>query len=281
MGIDIIREMPVHPRAHPVLDCARRLVFAHRGGARLRPENTTTAFDHGLALGADGLELDVRLSRDEEVVVVHDPSLDRTTDARGAVAELDWPTLSGVDAGYRFCEDGSFPYRGRDVTIPRLRDVLARYPAVPMIVELKGRSRALAEAAVGLVREAGALNRVCFGSFDDVTIRAARAAGEDVMTGAAREEIRRALWASYLGLPPYQPDYQALQVPERHEQRPVATQRLIRAARRAGLPVQIWTVDDPAAMHRLLAWGAQAIITDRPDVAVPTVRDFNERDATW
>lgn len=260
---------------HPVLDDTRRRVFAHRGGAALRPENTLLAFDHGLALGADGLELDVRLSRDGEVVVIHDATLERTTDGAGEVAAHTYRELAVLDAGFRFGSGGDRPFRGAGATIPRLREVLTRYPDVPLIVELKGTATAVAAAAVQEVRRAGALARVCFGSFEDATIQAARACGGEVVTSAAREEIRRALWASWLGRPPRRPQFQAFQVPERHGPRHVATRRFIRAARRGGLAVQIWTVNEVADMERLLGWGVQGLITDRPDLAVPIVAQFN------
>jgi glycerophosphoryl diester phosphodiesterase len=264
-------------RRHPVLDETRPLVFAHRGGAGLRPENTTAAFDHALALGADGLELDVQLAADGEVVVTHDATLDRTTNGHGPVSALSARALGGLDAGYHFADSrDQRPFRGRGLRIPTLREVLDRHPQVPMIVELKGASPPLARAAVALVREAGALGHVCFASFEDVTIQAARACGPGIVTGAARREIRRALWASWLGLPPLRARFQALQVPERLGRRRIATRRFVRAARRGHLAVQVWTVDDTAAMARLLRWGVQAIITDRPDVAVPFVRAFGD-----
>src|SRR5215210_8056999 len=97
----------------------RPLVYAHRGGAKLRPENTLASFDNGLALGADGLELDVRLSRDGQVVVHHDAALDRTTNASGPVADRTAAELAMVDAGYRFeARDGAasrFPFRGTGI----------------------------------------------------------------------------------------------------------------------------------------------------------------------
>jgi glycerophosphoryl diester phosphodiesterase len=264
-------------RVHPVLDDRARRVFAHRGGAALRPENTLAAFDHGMALGADGLELDVRLSRDREVVVFHDERLDRTTNGRGPVAACDYRELAQLDAGWHFGAADRFPCRGQGISIPRLQDVLARYPDAPLIIELKGRADGLAEAAVATVRRAGALSRVCFGSFEDVTIRAARACGADVVTSGAREEIRRAIWASWVGLPPRRPAFRAFQVPERHGLRRVASRRFIHAARRGGVAVQVWTVNHVADMERLLGWGVQGLITDRPDLAVPVVARFNAR----
>src|SRR5512142_3151012 len=147
---------------HPFADASRPLVFAHRGGSHLAPENTLAAFDHGLALGADGLELDVHLSRDGRAVVHHDVRLERTTDATGPIADRSLAELAGIDAGYRFCRDGDFPYRGRVFCVPVLVDVLARYPATRVIIELKSASDGLARAALDDVRRAGALDRACF-----------------------------------------------------------------------------------------------------------------------
>src|SRR5688500_1274406 len=147
----------------------QRLVYAHRGGAALAPENTIAAFDNGLALGADGLELDVRLSRDGVVVVHHDAMLDRTTDGHGPVAGHSLSELAAVDAGYRFQPPGAehdrFPFRQQGIRIPTLESVLHRYPDVPLIIELKTGSEELALRTVEVVREAGGLRRVALGSF--------------------------------------------------------------------------------------------------------------------
>ena len=90
------------PLRHPFFDARRPQVFAHRGGSALAPENTTAAFDSGLALGADGLELDVHLSRDGSVVVHHDPPLERTTNLTGPVADRTADELARADAAYFF-----------------------------------------------------------------------------------------------------------------------------------------------------------------------------------
>src|SRR4029079_11204671 len=116
-------------RPHPALSFGRPQVFARRGGAALRPENTLLAFDHGLALGADGLELDVHLSRDGVVVVHHDTTLERTTNGTGPIAARTADELAALDAGFR--ADG---FRGRAGGVPRLAKVLPRYPGVPLLV---------------------------------------------------------------------------------------------------------------------------------------------------
>src|SRR6266581_2955856 len=122
---------------HPFFQSSRPLVFAHRGGGALAPENTIAAFENGLALGADGLELDVHLSRDGVVVVHHDRTLDRTTNLQGPVAQYGAVDLSRADAGCRFRTGDAFPFRGGGFGVPTLVEILARYPDVPIIVELK------------------------------------------------------------------------------------------------------------------------------------------------
>lgn len=265
----------LEPLPHPILRSDRRLVFAHRGGAALRPENTCLAFDHGVSLGADGLELDVHLSADGVPVVIHDFTLDRTTDAQGPVGRLTAEQLASVDAGHRFEAHGSFPYRGAGCGIPSLEQVLARYPHVPLIIELKGGDVRLADAVLSEVRSAGALGRVCVGGVSTTLLRRIRRAEPGVVTSAAREETRWALYRSWVGLAPRRPVYRAFQVPEVKQGHRVVSRRFITAAHRAGLPVQVWVVDRPVDMTRLLEWGADAMITDRPDLAVPLLAQWN------
>src|SRR5262245_49722453 len=112
----------------------RPLVFAHRGGAGLAPENTIAAFDNGIALGADGIELDVHLSRDGRLVVHHDRALVRTTNLSGLVSDYTAAELARGDAGYNFQTDGAFPFRGQGLGIPLLADVLVRYRDALIIV---------------------------------------------------------------------------------------------------------------------------------------------------
>ncbi len=158
--------------------------------------------------------------------------------------------------------------------VPTLREVLARYPAHRFIVELKDDGERIANAAVEVVREAGALARVCFGSFHRDAIRAVRRRAPDVATSGARDEVFRAIVCSRLGfLPPFHA-YRALQVPELRENVRVVTPRFVRAAHRSGVPVQVWVIDGPEEIRRLLGWGVDAVITDRPDVAVRAVAEF-------
>lgn len=246
----------------------RPIVLAHRGGGGLAPENTLAAFDNGLSLGSDGIELDVHLSRDGVAVVIHDPTIDRTTDGSGAVADFDTADLAAFDAGYRFCRDGSYPWRGRGCRIPRLRDVLARV-ACPALIELKTPAPELAEVVVTDVRAAGADDRVLIGSFHAAALEAIRVRAPHLRRGADREAILAN------GVPsqerPPAIDFHSFQVPEAFNGQRIVTPEFVRRAHGLGADVIVWTVDRADDIRRLLDWGVDGLITDRPDVAVPTV----------
>ena len=262
-------------KLHPWARTDRPLVFAHRGGGRLAPENTLAAFDRAMAESVDGIELDVRLSRDGEVVVCHDPRLDRTCDATGPVAGMTATELACVDAGYWFSpSDGGFPYRGQGLGIPRLREVLARYSERRLIVEMKDDGPAIAGVVLEVLREANAIGRVCLGSFHRDPLDAARRLDPNLVTSASQNEVAHAVVCSHLGfLPPFR-RYGVLQVPEDRNGVRVVSPRFVRAAHRGGVAVQVWVVDRIEDIRRLLDWGADALITDRPDTGVTAVREW-------
>ena len=256
----------------PFYASARPQVFAHRGGCALGPENTIAAFDAGVAAGADGLELDVHLSADGVPVVFHDNTLDRTTDAAGPVRARTADELARVDAGYRFTIDGRFPFRGQQAGVPALRDVLRRYPALPVIIEMKEDTAAMGEAVAAAVRATDSVDRVCGAGYGRESIRAFRQALPAAATSASHAEVRLALYRSWAGWPVRRPPFGGYQVPEVAGAVRVVSPRFVRHAQHAGLRVQVWTVDSEPDMERLLGWGVDGLISNRPDLAV-RVRD--------
>jgi glycerophosphoryl diester phosphodiesterase len=254
-------------------DRSRPLIFAHRGGCALGPENTIAAFDLGLAAGADGLELDVQLSSDGVAVVCHDMTLDRTTGASGPVAALTAGELAGIDAGCRYVDrDGKFPFKERGVGVPRLRDVLERYPDIPLIVEMKINNAAMGRAVVQDVKAAKAEGRVCAAGYGQRAIDAVRDALPEMPTSACHPEVRLAVYRSLAHWPVRRAPYRMYQVPEHAGLIRIVSPRFIRYAHEAGMLVQVWTVDEERDMRRLLAWGVDGLISNRPDLAV-RVRD--------
>jgi glycerophosphoryl diester phosphodiesterase len=257
---------------HPFFESSRPLVFAHRGGAGLAPENTLAAFDQGVASGADGLELDVRLSRDGIVVVHHDRTLDRTTNLRGPVSNATAEELARADAGHHFVRGDERPFRGLGLGVPTLASVLARYRDHRLIVEMKQNSPALARAVIETIRRADAVDRVCLGSFGLRVVRAARALDSAVATSAAREEVRWALYWSWFRRPVSRVAYATYLIPEIAGLTRIVSPRFVEHAHRMNLRVHVWTVDTERDARRLLGWGVDGLITDRPDVMVPLIR---------
>lgn len=246
------------------------LFFAHRGGALLRPENTMLAFEHGASFGADALELDLQLTRDGELVVIHDFHVDRTTDGAGPVASYSLDELQRLDAGYRFTSDGgaTFPYRGQGLTIPTLREVIARFPSLRINMDLKESTPEREQLLWRLLQEMDAVDRVMIGSFDYAPMARFRAlTGGRVATGATRREIVWFLSQYHTRrLARLRPVFDALQVPETQRGFRIVTPRIIAAAHRLNLDVHVWTVDRSADMRRLLMWGVDGVMSDRPDL---------------
>ena len=231
------------------------------------------AFERGLAAGADGLELDVHLSSDGVVVVCHDAMLDRTTDASGRIDRRTAAELSRVDAGYRWTDpQGNHPFRSCGIGVPRLCDVLRRFRDVPIIIEMKVDHPEMGQALAAEILAASAVDRVCVASDGRRAIRAAREALPAMASSACRWEIRLALYRSWAHWPARRTGYGGYQVPETAGTIRVVSPTFVKHAHQAGLEVQVWTVDDTADMDRLLDWGVDALISNRPDLAVG-VRD--------
>jgi glycerophosphoryl diester phosphodiesterase len=243
-------------------DPTLRPIIAHRGASARAPENTLPAFALALEEGAEALELDVHVSADDVPVVIHDPTLDRTTDRTGAVAELPLARIREADAGARFSPDGgrTFPWRGRGVRVPTLDEVLDAFPTVPVIVEIK--SVAACAAVARTLHAHAAEDRCLLMSFDPLALGPFHA--PPWVTGATSHEALRLLAGAPLGRAPRDAYYRALSVPERYHGIPIPLGLLARAARRIGRPVHVWVVDSPARAERLWKAGVAGIVTNTP-----------------
>lgn len=211
-------------------------VVAHRGGAALRPENTLAAFEHAASLGADVIEMDLRVTRDGAIVLMHDATVERTTGGKGRVDAL---TLAQL----------------RELRVPALAEVFERLPAMRMNLEMKQFDAAQAEGLCALVRQHGMSPRVLVASAGDEPMQAFRRACPEVATALTASEAR---WFAALR-DVYPLPAAALEIPD-------AVSYLVPAALARGLKVYVWTVNDPARMRELMQAGVSGIITDRPDL---------------
>lgn len=257
--------------------------FAHRGASALAPENTVEAFRQAVEAGAGALELDVHMTRDGEIVVIHDPTVDRTTDGSGLVGALLLSDIRKLDAGYRFSPDGtSYPYRGRGLTIPTLAEVFREFPEAVMNFEIKERQAGIEEAVLREVSASGAGGRVLVAAEKhDVMRRFRKVSGGKIPTAASRFEIGVFYFLSRLRLAWLsRPAYDALQVPVSHKGMEIATRRFMDAAHSLGVRVDVWTIDDPAEMRRLLDLGADGIMSNRPDLLARVLGERWDQAAT-
>jgi glycerophosphoryl diester phosphodiesterase len=242
-------------------------IAAHRGGALLWPENSLLAYRNAVALGADLLETDIHLTADDEVVVLHDPTLERTTTGRGAVRET------------RLADLASLRLRGADgaptsepvPTLTQLLDVLAGAPRVGLLLEIKvdsggRRYPGIEEKALALVRARGLLERTWIMGFQPDTVRRLRelepTARTVLLVSRGRTERERARPAEAVSLA------QAAGAGWLGINHRLLDADVMAAARRAGVSVAAWTVNQEADIRRVLDLGVDVVISDRPDLAL-------------
>ena len=239
--------------------------IAHRGGSLEGEENTLPAFRRAVALGYRHLELDVHLTADGEVVVHHDPTLERMTGDPRPLAALTWAELRRIRT------------RG-GAGIPRLADVLEDLPQTFLNIESK--SDAVVEPLAALLRRTGAVGRIGTGSFRAGRTQRLRALlGPDLCWSPAWRGVL-GLWLRGRGLPVPPGAFPVVQVPRHFRGIPVVTPGFVRAAHAQGIQVQVWTVNDEAEMRALLDMGVDGLMTDRPSLLKDVMTERREwRDA--
>jgi glycerophosphoryl diester phosphodiesterase len=254
---------------HPYFDLPTPVVIGHRGCAGEVPENTLASFERGLADGAGILESDVHLTRDGVPVLVHDHQVGRVSDGTGRVADLDLARIQQLDAGFHFSRDGgrSHPFRGRGLRIPTLREAFAALPDARFNLELKEDRPGLVEATVALVAEFRRADRTLLTAEDGALMARVHACldaeGVAAARGASAPDVLAFLRAALdRAAPP--PGPMALQVPAVFGGTPLVTEAFVGHAHAHGIAVHVWTINDPAEMERLLALGADGLVTDFP-----------------
>ena len=225
------------------------------------------------------LELDVHASRDGEIVIIHDETVERTTDGAGSVRDMDLADLKRLDAGFRFTPDNgaSHPFRGQGVRIPTLREFFSDFPGVRVTVEIKQLSAPATETLFDLIEEYDKARQVLVAAEDDAMMEAARAVirgrGLPVATGFSTGEIRALMTALWTGQsPPGELPGRALQIPRQYQGMPLVTPASVEAAHALGIEIHVWTVNEVDEMKELLALGVDGIITDYPARLTDVVR---------
>ncbi len=260
------RPVPDHPyydNRPPIM------VIAHQGGDGLWPGNTLFAFQNAAALGVDVLEMDLHVTKDNVLVLIHDETVDRTTNGSGAVEEMTLDEIKALDAAYDWSPDGgvTFPYRSQGITIPTLEEVFQAFPGYRMVIEIKKTERAMAAPFCALIRQYGMQNRVLVASFHDTRMAEFRAECPEVATSSARQETTLFVLLSKIFLSGLvSPAYHSLQVPETSSGITVMTPQFVHAAHARNLKVEPWTINEPELMRQYIAWEVDGIITDRPDL---------------
>lgn len=263
------------------------LLIGHRGAAGLAPENTLPSFREAVERwGVDMVELDVRSTSDGACVVIHDATVDRTTDGTGQVANMTLEELRELDAGYRFRdEDGGEPFAGRGITVPTLEEVLEALPDTRITAEIK--IGTVQPALRETIRRHDAAHRVVVAGMnhrDQALFRRDYEGPRSASTLEARwfymlHRLRLARVAP-IGADVFQvPELYPHDGREDEGARRIVTPRFVRDAARRDTPVHVWTVNDPADMRRLLDWGVDGLITDRPDVGAMVLTEAVGRPA--
>ncbi|WBO67603.1 glycerophosphodiester phosphodiesterase [Streptomyces camelliae] len=250
-------------RRHPYLDHPGPIAFAHRGGAADGIENTVAQFRRAVEMGYRYIETDVHATADGRLVAFHDSTLDRVTDGAGRIAELPWEDVRHARV------DGREP-------VPLFEELLETFPEVRWNVDVK--AEPALRPLLDLIERMDAYDRVCVGSFSEARVlRAQRLAGPRLATSFGTRGVLSLRLRSW-GLPAaVRRSAVAAQVPEAQSGVPVVDQRFVRAAHARGLHVHVWTINEPARMHRLLDLGVDGIMTDHID----TLREVMEDRGVW
>ena len=252
---------------HPYFNPDKFLVIAHRGGRSLGPESTLYTFRKALKLGVDVLEMDVRNTSDGQLVILHDDSVNRTTNATGPVENYTLAELKKLNAAYRWTPDNgqTFPLRNMGVEIPTLVEVFNEFPEAKMNLEIKDSQSSTIHSLCRLIRRHQMTHNVMVASFDADSLKDFRSRCPQVATSAGSSEalLFFGLQKVYLEAA-YSPEAQALQVPETLRDLQIVSKRFIKAAHDRNLRVHVWSVNDVNGMKRLLELGVDGIMTDYP-----------------
>lgn len=232
----------------------------------LAPENTLPAFELALSHGADVMEIDVRLSRDNQVIVIHDERVDRTCNGHGRVRDQSFAQLKKLNAGYHFTDLDGRSHRQYNTGLMSLAELFDCLPDVPVNIDIKDNSEQAAMAVARVIDEAERHHTVNVASFHTLPITLFREQQPDITTTATQSEVARLFFMRRMYK---RPVFEYLQIPLQYLRIPLATPDFIRHARARDIKTVYWTINDPVTMQSLLDRGVSGIVTDRADIAAP------------
>ncbi len=251
-------------------------VIAHRGGAGIAPENTLPAFDHAAALcGVHALETDIHMTQDGVIVAAHDDTIDAQSDGTGLLKMMDYADLLRADMGYTWSSDAfNFPFRGQNLDVPTLAQLLDRYPEHIINIDIKQHEPEVVEAFAKLIESQQAYARVVVGSFHSKTINYFRKLMPMVTTTASYFEVLTFFLLNKMGMSRlWRHRCQLMQIPERYSSLQLITPSFVYNLHKHAVQLHVWTVNDSADMDRLLSWGVDGLITDFPQRAIDIVQN--------
>ncbi len=261
------RPAPAHPYYATASD--RPLVIAHQGGDGVWPGESMLAYQNSVELGVDVLEMDIHITKDGTLILMHDETVDRTTDGTGEIESMTLADLKKLDAAYDWSPDEgqTFPYRGQGIQIVTLEEIFQAFPEMRMTIEIKKTNASMTKPFCDLIRAYNMQDKVLVASFYDERLKEFRTECPEVATSSAKNEttVFVLLTKVFLG-GFYSPPFYSLQVPEESGGITVMTESFVRAAHARNLAVEPWTINDEETMRKLIAWGVDGIITDRPDI---------------
>ena len=256
-------------------------VIGHRGAAGVAPENTVASIERATRAGAQAIEIDVHVSADGELVVIHDDTVDRTTNGTGRVDSLTLDEIRRLDAGATFTPDRgrSFPYREAGLRVPTLDEAVAAAAPRPMIIEVKSRAAgpALGDWLRSRRASAGDTERFIVAGFERDHVAPAAEAAD--WRCATRADLIPFVLLGKLGIPGPLPSHvDAIMLPIRKGALRLVTRRFVRQAHDRGVGVFVWTVNRPSVMRELFDIGVDGLISDVPARVRRIVEERTARD---
>jgi glycerophosphoryl diester phosphodiesterase len=278
----VINLFPVKPiKQKSFFNHNRPLVIAHQGGELLAPSNTMTAFKNAANMGVDVLETDIHITKDGHLVAIHDPSVDRTTNGKGSVADLTLSELQKLDAGYHFKDlEGKYSFRDKGVYIPTVEEMFQTFGDMRIEIEIKDdnppeRIDEIASKLWNLIEKYQMEEKIIIAAFDqDIITTFDKYAKGRVAITAGRQEVKSfVVFHKFFLRNLYVPKVDAFQIPVEDSGFDLTDQKLINGAHRLGMEIHYWTIDDPKTMERLIGAGADGILTNRPDLLLKLLKD--------